>query len=835
MEENKAWQAKWIWVPENEGEADAANADIVYFRRSFHVPEGAACRLTVDVSADSRYRLFLNGESVSFGPCKGDGATYYYETIDLTDRLRTGLNVLAAKVVHFPYATNSGRAVSSPASVWRSDRGAFLLNGELLGAGGSVVESLHTGGTGGDNSGSWRSLRDRSVRYQKEKFTLFVGGAEQVVGALVPHGWESCAYDDSAWLAAVTISETHDGMWGAQMPWQLTARTIPALYESERTFERVMRSGGIRGGDGCDGSDDDSGGGSVTVSGEAPDRAADEAAGGAGGVDLAGRVVPPGETHWFELDAGSLSTGYLQLWLAGGSGAEVRLLCSECYEYPMEPGGRRDKGVRDEWKEGKSLYGPVDVYTVAGVGEADRPEYYEPFWFRGFRFVRLEVTALSEPLTLIGFTYRDTGYPLEVTGHFACSDDSFRPLWDISLNTLARCMHETYEDTPYYEQMQYTMDTRLQILYTYMVSGDDRLARKAMYDFHSSLLPSGLLQARYPSVIPQVITGFSFFWILMVHDHYLHFADAALVARYRPTIDAILEWFGRRVGADGLVGQLPESYWQMIDWVEEWKALYGAPPASRVGPLTVINLMYADALNRAADLNASTGRSCVAAEYWERADRVNAAVRASCFDAERGLFRDGPFVEQYSQHPQIWAVLSGAVTGEEAVELMRTMLADSGLPKASIAYVHFLFRALSQTGLYDRTASLWDIWREQVELHLTAWVEDPVWQRSDCHGWGAAPLYEFPAEILGITPEEPGFARIAVTPRPGTLRWASGTVPTPAGMVGVSWRYDDNGAFCLRIDAPPSVPVTATLPDGTAIDLPEAVGVELKCAVDALL
>ncbi|WP_165822442.1 alpha-L-rhamnosidase C-terminal domain-containing protein [Paenibacillus montanisoli] len=810
MEENKAWRAKWIWLPENVGSADASSHDIVYFRRSFHVPEGKACRLSIDVSADSRYRLLLNGESVSVGPCKGDGSAYFYETIDLSYRLRSGNNVLAAKVVHFPYVMNSRNAVSSPASVWRSDRGAFLLNGELEDSDGSVIEPLHTG------SGSWLALRDRSVRYQKETFTLFVGGPETVDGALVPHGWERAGFDDGGWSAAETVSDTHDGMWGAQMPWQLTARTIPALYETERKFRRIMRSGVVRGG-------------VETVRNEVNE----EPFSGVG-VDLSEYAVSAGETHWFELDAGALSTGYLQLRLAGGSGSEVRLLCSECYEYPSAPGGKRDKGIRDEWKEGKALYGPADIYAAAGTGVAGNPEYYEPFWFRGFRFVRLEVTAKSDPLTVIGLTYRDTGYPLEVTGHFACSDESFSPLWDISLNTLARCMHETYEDTPYYEQMQYTMDTRLQILYTYMVSCDDRLARKAIHDFHSSLLPCGLLQARYPSVIPQVITGFSFFWILMVHDHYIHFSDAALVARYRPTIDAILEWFARRVGADGLVGQLPESYWQMIDWVEEWKELYGAPPASRVGPLTVINLMYADALQKAADLNAYTGRGCVAAEYRERVARINAAVRASCYSSDRGLFRDGPSVQQYSQHPQIWAVVSGAVTGKEAEVLMRSMLADPGLPKASIAYVHFLFRALSQTGLYGQTASLWDIWREQVDLHLTAWVEDPVWQRSDCHGWGAAPLYEFPAEILGITPAEPGFARIAVAPRPGTLQWASGAVPTSAGMVYVSWRYDDNNAFCLQIDAPPGVPVTVSLPDGSVTELPEAVGSELKCIVNAL-
>jgi len=39
---------------------------------------------------------------------------------------------------------------------------------------------------------------------------------------------------------------------------------------------------------------------------------------------------------------------------------------------------------------------------------------------------------------------------------------------------------ETYMDCPYYEQLQFIMDTRLQMLFTYAVSRDARLAKKAL-------------------------------------------------------------------------------------------------------------------------------------------------------------------------------------------------------------------------------------------------------------------------------------------------------------------------------------------------------------------
>ncbi len=71
----------------------------------------------------------------------------------------------------------------------------------------------------------------------------------------------------------------------------------------------------------------------------------------------------------------------------------------------------------------------------------------------------------AEPLALRALNYEETGYPLEVKTAVETSDPSLSAIWDISLRTLRHCMHETYMDCPFYEQLQYTMDTRSEILY----------------------------------------------------------------------------------------------------------------------------------------------------------------------------------------------------------------------------------------------------------------------------------------------------------------------------------------------------------------------------------
>src|SRR5690606_27868062 len=90
------WNAKWIGYPDSDGDA----YEVLFFRKTVvldDVPEV----FPVHVSADNRYRLFVNGESVSTGPARGDLDHWRYETVDLAPHLRTGENILAAIVWNY--------------------------------------------------------------------------------------------------------------------------------------------------------------------------------------------------------------------------------------------------------------------------------------------------------------------------------------------------------------------------------------------------------------------------------------------------------------------------------------------------------------------------------------------------------------------------------------------------------------------------------------------------------------------------------------------------------------------------------------------------------------
>lgn len=169
--------------------------------------------------------------------------------------------------------------------------------------------------------------------------------------------------------------------------------------------------------------------------------------------------------------------------------------------------------------------------------------------------------------------------------------------------------------------------------------------------------------------------------------------------------------------------------------------------------------------------------------------------------------------DAFSQHGQVWAVLSGIALPERRKAIMRKALQDDTLVRCSLCTHYFLYRALDEVGLYTRTEELWDSWKAIMDMKVTTWPEDPVNWRSDCHAWSSTPLYEFVACGLGIKPEAPGFDVVRIEPKMLWLRSCEGSVHTRHGTITVSWTETD-GIFSIRLQTQRPVPVVCVLPDG---------------------
>lgn len=754
----------WIWtsLPYED-----SKPEICYFRKKLTLksrPRKASCRL----SADSRYCFYVNGRLVCRGPRKGDGKIWFYDEADLTPFLKDGENVLAAVVLRYPQDIGRGNR-----SVWRTEKPAFAAEGTFEDTDG--IKSWFT-------DKDWKTCLADHIRIHAdypETSRLYI--QEEVRGNASFRDWMMPGFDDSSWADA----RCYEGgaISAAVSPGFLRSRPIPFLYEKPCRFASAFRL-------------------------------VNSAFSGQDWEDLLQKdqnlTIPPHSLEIVELIADRNTTGYLTLALAGGAGSRVELLEAESYSRPSDNPQGPFKEDRLDWQNG-ALEGPADTYYPGGYGTASQPEIYEPFWFRTFRFIRLSVTTLEAPLTLCRFTYRETGYPLEVKTKVTTSDPTLCDIWKISENSLRACMQETYVDCPFYEQLQYAMDSRSEMLFTYACSGDDRLARETLDDFARSQRADGLINACYPTCKPNVIPEFSIYYILMLHDHMMYFGDAVLIRRYFPVAERILNFFSDLLTPEGLVGQIPGtqmpggSYWGFVDWAEGWPV--GVPPAAGKGPLTMDSLMFCLGLQKAAGLADFLGWANQADEYRTMSARLKQAVRKHC-TGKNGFLTDGPGLSALSQHVQVFAVLTEALTGDEAKGALLYTLKHPELPRCSVAMGYYLFRALEKTNLYEYTDKLWDKWRSMLSNHLTTCQEsDGCYVRSDCHGWGALALYELPAVILGIRPGSPGFASVRFSPVPGVLTHAEGEVITPRGLIKACWRME-NGEIKKEISLPEGMSMT---------------------------
>jgi hypothetical protein len=185
---------------------------------------------------------------------------------------------------------------------------------------------------------------------------------------------------------------------------------------------------------------------------------------------------------------------------------------------------------------------------------------------------------------------------------------------------------------------------------------------------------------------------------------------------------------------------------------EEYDLIHGKWPTAYNEVVLVVNkrneisdlALYALGLRTAAELMRIIGKDAYAKEYDDRADAICDNVVKYCFNADRGILREGPGFEQYTQHAQALAALSGALKGVEAKGAMRHAMLDEDILACTFPWQYTLFRALEKAGLYEMTAPVWEQYFSMLDRHLTTVPERPGDTRSDCHAWSALPLYEYP-------------------------------------------------------------------------------------------
>ena len=805
--------ARWIWLP---CERTLANT-FVLFRREIEI-EGEVASARGWVSADSRYRLFVNGRRVQWGPAPCDPRSYEADPIDLTRWLVPGRNAIGAEVLFYGHGEGT----------WPFGKPGFLFALRIEDAAGRVSEVV--------SDSSWRVLLDRAHRPGQFKRWYLRALQEDLDARLRPSGWsEPGAPQDAAWTAPQVLEVPADRPAAAGSHYDyltdggidpagaaLRAREVPLVRETFLTVGRLARSGRVRWlRDPRDWFEY-----RIPGSFEVVDQTA-AAPSGEGAWQL---QPPAGEGAFATFELPEQMVGFPFLTVEAPAGTVVELMTQESHD-PAGP------SWLDTHRFGWTRF-------VCREGE----NRLETFDYESLRFLQVHVHEAAGPVVLRDVGVRRRSYPWPKAPSFACAEPKLQRVFEASFNTLVNAAQETIVDGMGRERQQYSGDGAHLLHATRLACGDRQLARRFLRTFPMGQTTEGFFLDCWPAFdrlnrIAQREVGATSWGPLLDHGvtlvydawrHYRETGETDLLLDLYPRFVRFADYLLARRGKDGL---LPVEGWGVpAVWIDN---CFPRPRHKQCA----FNLFAAAILKTAlAEIAALAGDPAGQKRWTAGADTLLSATVRRFWSAERGLFvnnlpwEDEEGSARLDDRSLATALLFDQCPGgraREAVAALASPPASMGLSYP--ANSHWRMQALARHGRIDAVLrELRERWAVMPSVVLNNTTSEDWAVRPDSSDqWShcaVGPLFVLYMDIAGIRPGAPGFEKAEIRPQLGDLAGLELTAHTPKGPIVFRAEAQEEGHRAW-VTLPPDCPGELVLPvtegRGVAVtDADRALGLE---------
>jgi len=259
----------------------------------------------------------------------------------------------------------------------------------------------------------------------------------------------------------------------------------------------------------------------------------------------------------------------------------------------------------------------------------------------------------------------------------------------------------------------------------------------------------------------------------------------------------------------------------------DWDHYDGA----KTGEVTAYNDIYYEALKSASSMAYALGLTNQSVSYFLDAMKLRVSINRYLFEPARDLYSlSNRHPAAVAQDANALAVLFGiAPNNKDAAILRATSKALPSTPYGSLPFTSDTrYRAavspfvtseevqalFTSGGTAEATSLIGSLWGYMVapgpddtraDWELVSAHGSPGFGEATslAHGWSSGATADLSSYVLGVEPTSPGFGHWMVKPRPGSLAWVEGDVPTPQGTISVRWAQDRaNGRFSMRVAAP---------------------------------
>ena len=379
-------------------------------------------------------------------------------------------------------------------------------------------------------------------------------------------------------------------------------------------------------------------------------------------------------------------------------------------------------------------------FSLEYIAKEGDNKYMNPFRRIACRYIQL---VCESPIDIKYVGVRTTNKRMpEKRVYFG--DAQLQKIYDVSVNTLKKCMHEHYEDCPWREQAMYALDSRNQMLCGYYAFKGYGYQKENLLFIAKGQREDGLLSLCFPTGIDIPIPFFSLVYLMQVRDYVEHSYDFSVLTELKPVLDKIIYAFENKIDQSGLIPNFPYPCWNFYEWADDShndnEITRSADEPYKLQYDLILNAMYVYVRKI---YNAFYGVDC-------NIEKTINAIHNTFYDLDRGVYRLSTITEKSSQLSNSMALLIGLGNKELAEKIIN----DDSLIKVTLSMNTFYYDALLSIDKYRYSDFIVEDIKKKYGKMLsegatTFWETEKGWHDFDnagslCHGWSAIPAYYLP-------------------------------------------------------------------------------------------
>ena len=792
--------ARWIWYPSQR----TLSNTMLMLRKEFtldSVPE----KVSGWILADSRYRLWINGQRVQWGPAPADPRWPEADPLDIRPYLQKGKNVLAAEVLYFGLGDGTS-PIGKPGFICKLEVGNRLVASDstwLV----SVARSWPAG-----------QYKRHYVRAFQEEFDA----------NRYPDGWRQADYTPgSEWVYAMELGGRADrsqlatdypeylqDYWASNRDVsRIRPRSIPLMREYRVPVSKLAESMWLTW---------DQDPRTYFEMNTPHSYRADRTPCAVQENDSTWSVVASdGRAAVLTFELGEQVVGFPAFTIDAPAGTVVELLTHEAHEVGGPELLNTHFNAWSRWtcREGRNRF--------------------EAFDFESARWLQRHIRNFTGKVTVSGVGLRRRIFPWPHDPAIRIGDPAIQRVMDATVNTLNNSAQDLIVDGMGRERQQYSGDCGHQLHAVMGTFGETRLPRRFLITYSQGLSSEGYFLDCWPAYdrlarVMQKQLGLSNWGPLLDHgvgfvfDNYYYYCQTGDTTHLAETLPRLLRSFDYLTTlmnpADSL---LPvENLGIPSVWIDHhgykksrhkilaFNLYVSAMCQYALAPLCELTGRTADAV-RARAFGEALQQACVR-RFWSPERQV--FVCNLPWEREEGETR-------YHDRDLATAVLFDMCPGGKtarSVELLAEEPAEMGFsyPANAVWRLWALIKANRIDVVLNDLRTRW-AGMESVSLNNTlqeGWHAKPD-NREQWSHCPIAPLIVLQQGIAGIRPLEPGYGRFEIAPQPGDLTDAAFTVQTVKGPIdfAVSGK---RGNRRLSFTVPAGTTAELVLPAGEKVPFP---------------